>query len=104
MKAIPQCIVNLFIQLADYANVQSACIMQMCLQNVKNKLNHLTSSSTSAIPLPIVAAAPGALWVFSKWLLICVSHCLVLEPNDINITINITVAVNENSILKNKCC
>lgn len=101
MKAIPQCTVNLFIQLADYANVQSACIMRMCLQNVKNK--SFISSSTSAIPLPIVAAAPGGLWVLSKCLLICVSHCLVLEHNDINITINITTVTNENSILKNEC-
>lgn len=101
MKAIPQCTVNVFIQLADYANVQSACIMQMCSQNVRIKSR--ISSSTSAVPLPIVAAAPGGLWVLSKCLLICVSHCLVLEHNDINITINITTVTNENSTLKNEC-
>lgn len=102
MKAVPHCVVNLFIQLADYANVQSAWIMQMCLQNVENK--SFIFSSTSAIPLPIVAAAPGTLWVLSECLLICVSHCLVLEHKDTNITMNITIVTNENSTLKNKSC
>lgn len=37
-----------------------------------------------------------------RMLINCGSHCLVIEHNDINITINAAIVTSENSILKNK--
>lgn len=76
--------------------------MQICLQNVKNKLTHLSLHTLLQYFSP-AAAAPGAWWVSNECLLICVVHCLVVEHNDINITLNVTIIANENSTLRYKC-
>lgn len=75
--------------------------MQMCLQNVKNKLNLLSFHALLQY-FSLLAATPGAPWVLNECLLICVSHCLVIEHNDINTIINITIVMNENFLLKTR--
>lgn len=76
-------------------------MMQMCLQNVKNKLNLLFFHALLQYLFPL-AATPGALWALNECLLIYVSHCLIIEHNDIKTIINITIVMNENFLLKNK--